>query len=456
MIHYEILSLERVTLSVNGQKVLNDISFRLFEDEVTFLVGNPHGGKTMLTRILSGEIDSYQGRIILDGKPYKPTSAKRRRGSKIYTITDYCPLMEEMTIAENIGLARPPFALALNYKKKLSEFVSSLCNENGIDLDMSMTAKNLRPLDRLKIHFARALVSRARVVVINNVLYMLSDTEIQILMTQVRNLMRHGIGVIFLEPIARHAVTYADKIFVIANGCLRMSFRHNEADASTIERIIVTSDTIPQIKQQIRHPENHGRLIQLELPYKDRYSTATLYSGRIYAVSSRDPETYYWILNNIISKGWAQFYRSNGGSGSIHCVTYQDLLNGSFDSLSVAENIALPTAGYISSHGILNMERYHQFIKSEFSEVLEPGMFDWKTRMYSMRTWYRMQAVLFRALLNNSDVLLLCGLLDQPNAGLRRLVETAATMAAERDKAVLIFGRRLDDLNEWCDEQILI
>ncbi|MBQ6480671.1 MAG: ATP-binding cassette domain-containing protein, partial [Anaerolineaceae bacterium] len=120
MIQYEIMSLERVTLNVNGQIVLNDISFRLFEDKVTFLVGNPHGGKTMLTRILSGEIDSYQGRIILDGKPYKPASAKRRQCSKIYTISDYCPLMEDMSIAENIGLARPPFSIALNYKKRLS------------------------------------------------------------------------------------------------------------------------------------------------------------------------------------------------------------------------------------------------------------------------------------------------------------------------------------------------
>lgn len=453
---YEIMSLERLTLITGGQIVLNDISLRLFEDEITFLVGNPHGGKTTLTRLLSGEIEGYSGRIILDGKPYKPVRARKSRDTKIYTISDYCPLMEEMTISENIGLSRPPFRAAFNYRKKLAAFVDDLCRENGIDLDVTRSAKNLNPLDRLRIHCARALVSRARVVLFNNVLYMLSDTEIRTLMGMVQKLMEHGIGVMFLEPIAKNAVKYADRTFVVSNGCLRMSFNHGEASTSTIDRIVVASDPDSVTRTLPGRAAGQGRQIQLELPYKDGAKTVTLYSGKIYAVSSLDPETYYWILNNIISRGWTRFYRASGKNASVHCVTYPDLLNGSFDALSVAENIALPTAGYISKHGVLNMERYHQFIKSEFSEVLDPVMFDWKTRMYSVRSWYRMQAVLFRALLNNSDILLLCGILDQPNAGLRRLIETVAAMAVERDKAVLIFGRNREELSGMCDDMILV
>ena len=453
---YEIMSLERLTLHVNGQKVLSDISFRLFEDELTFLVGNPHGGKTMLTKILSGEIDNYTGHIILDGKTYKPSFARKFQRSKIFTISDYCPLMEEMTVSENIGLSHPPFRIAVNYRKKLASFVNKICRDNGIDLDVTKSAKNLCPLDQLKTHCARALVTGARVVLFNNVLYMLSDSEIQILMPIVRNLMKRGIGVLFLEPIAKYAARYADRIFVISNGCFRMSFAHNEASISTIEQIISTPDSDSLINTHLKRSVSQGHQIKLELPDKRKSNTITLYSGKIYAVSSLDTETYYWILNNIISKGWAQFYRANGKTASVYCVTYPDLLNGSFYSLSVAENIALPIAEYISKCGVINMKRYHQFLKSEFSDVLDLCMFDWKTRIYSIRLWYRMQAVLFRALLNNSDVLLLCGILDQPNAGLRRLIETVSVMAVERGKAVLIFGRNREELSKWCDELILI
>lgn len=453
---YEILSLQNLNVEIAGQKVLNGISLRLFEDELTFVIGNPNGGKTLLTKVLNGEQSSSSGSIFMDGKPYDPARAGKFNRSNIYTITDQSPLMEEMTIAENIGLAAPPFSVSLNYRRNLSAFVQTLCEENGISLDVEKKARNLPPLERLKIHCARAVMRRVRVIVFNSVLYLLSDQDISQLMTLVRSLMRHGMGALFLEPIPKYAVRYADRIHVIANGCLRMSYVRGEADAAEIEQILAAGESSPGMAARRERTDALVHRIQLQFPVKDGIKSFMLSSGRIYGVSCYNTEDYYWILNSIIRKKWLQLYRASGADASVQCVAYPDLQNATFDLLSVAENIALPAAGSLSSHGFLSPARYKQFLKSEFSDVLEPVMLDWQTRLYSVRTWYRMQTVLFRSLLNNADVLLLCGILDQPNPGLRRLVETVAVMAADRSKAVLILGRSREELSEWCDEMILI
>ena len=453
---YEILSLQNLNVEIAGQKALNGISLRMFEDELTFVIGNPNGGKTLLTRVLNGEMNSSSGSIIMDGQPYDPVRAAKYNRSNIYTITDQSPLMEEMTIAENIGLAAPPFSVSLNYRRKLSAYVQTLCEDNGIDLDVERKARNLPPLERLKIHCARAMMRRVRVIVFNSVLYLLSDPDISQLMILVRSLMRRGMGVMFLEPIPKYAVRYADRIHVIASGCLRMSYVRGEADAAEIEQILAAGETYSGMTVRRERTAAPVHRIRLQFPVKDGTKSFMLNSGQIYGVSCYNAEDYYWILNSIIRKKWPQLYRASGASASIRCVTYPDLQNGTFDLLSVAENIALPAAKPLSAHGFLSPGRYKQFLKSEFSGVLEPVLFDWKTRLYSVRTWYRMQTVLFRSLLNNSDVLLLCGILDQPNPGLRRLVETVAVMAADRSKAVLILGRSREELSEWCDEMILI
>ncbi len=63
-----MLEIKNINYEINGKKILNDVSFKLFSGKFNVLLGPNGAGKSTLLKLISREIKTQQGTILLNDK----------------------------------------------------------------------------------------------------------------------------------------------------------------------------------------------------------------------------------------------------------------------------------------------------------------------------------------------------------------------------------------------------
>lgn len=106
-----MLSLEKVSVSIEGVRVLRDISCDIAERKTTVMIGRNGAGKTTTLRAVMGLLPLDSGAVRLDGNDLSQLPAHRRAHLGIGYAPEDRRLVAEMSVAENIRL--PALALKL-------------------------------------------------------------------------------------------------------------------------------------------------------------------------------------------------------------------------------------------------------------------------------------------------------------------------------------------------------
>ena len=104
----ELIRLEHISKSFDGQMVLDDLELHIHENEFVTLLGPSGCGKTTTLRILGGFVNPDTGSVIFDGKDITKVPPNKR---PLNTVFQKYALFTHMTIADNI-------AFGLKIKKK--------------------------------------------------------------------------------------------------------------------------------------------------------------------------------------------------------------------------------------------------------------------------------------------------------------------------------------------------
>ena len=106
----ELIKLEHISKSFDGQMVLDDLELRIHENEFVTLLGPSGCGKTTTLRILGGFVQPDTGSVIFDGQNITNMPPNKRQ---LNTVFQKYALFTHMTIAENIA-----FGLKIKNKPK--------------------------------------------------------------------------------------------------------------------------------------------------------------------------------------------------------------------------------------------------------------------------------------------------------------------------------------------------
>lgn len=107
-----MLSVENISVSIAGVRVLRDVSFGIAERKTTVLIGRNGAGKTTTLRAIMGLLPLDSGSVRLDGNEISGAPAYRRAHLGIGYAPEDRRLVAEMSVAENVRL--PALALKLD------------------------------------------------------------------------------------------------------------------------------------------------------------------------------------------------------------------------------------------------------------------------------------------------------------------------------------------------------
>src|SRR5690349_2623098 len=163
-----ILELRTIPKRFSGVEVLHQVSFALRPGEVHALLGENGAGKSTLVKVMTGVHQADSGQILMDGEPVHFADPGDTRRAGIAAIYQELSLFPDLDVAENIFAGRQPTAAGGRIDwAKLYRDAGALLTSLGVNLDLKKKARSLSIAQQQMVEIARALSSKARVVIMD-------------------------------------------------------------------------------------------------------------------------------------------------------------------------------------------------------------------------------------------------------------------------------------------------
>jgi simple sugar transport system ATP-binding protein len=205
-----------------GVRALDDVSFAVGRGEVHCLAGENGSGKSTLIKIITGVYRPEPGaEMEYFGKPEQWVTPHSARAHGIAVIWQDLALFGHMTVAENIGFetlvgGRPRL---VNYRS-IAETARVALGKLGVTIDLETRLNTLPIAQRQLVAIARALVSDARLIFMDEPTASLTHVETERLLAVVRTLSASGVAVVFVSHRLAEVLEIANRVTVLRDGKL--------------------------------------------------------------------------------------------------------------------------------------------------------------------------------------------------------------------------------------------
>ncbi|MBQ9765746.1 MAG: cell division ATP-binding protein FtsE [Lachnospiraceae bacterium] len=141
-----------------GTPALNGVSFKINSGEFVFIVGNSGSGKSTIIKLLTRELNSTSGRVVVNnkilGKLRRKNIAKYRRG--IGVIFQDFRLLNDRNVYENVAFAQRVTGVAMS---RIRRQVPAVLSVVGLAEKYKANPKHLSGGEQQRVAIARALVN---------------------------------------------------------------------------------------------------------------------------------------------------------------------------------------------------------------------------------------------------------------------------------------------------------
>ena len=219
-----VLRTERLTKNFGGLAAVNDVSLEFFTDQIHAVIGPNGAGKTTLASLLSGDLASTSGRILLDGEDIAGLPADRisQRGvgrsyqkTNIFlpfSVFENCRLAAQSRLPSSMRFIRP----ALRYDDVSRQAQRALA-EVGLEHRAGVPAASLSHGEQRQLEIAMTLATRPRILLLDEPLAGMGSDESARMVELLRGL-KQAHAVILVEHDMDAVFALADRLTVMVNG----------------------------------------------------------------------------------------------------------------------------------------------------------------------------------------------------------------------------------------------
>lgn len=210
-----LLETKGLSAGYGGQPVVHDVDITVAEGEIVALLGANGAGKTTTLLTMAGELPPIGGEVLIDGEATDAPLFRRARNGLGY-ITEERSVFMGLSARDNLRAGGVSTAKALELFPELERVMST---RGGL----------LSGGEQQMLTLARALAREPRLLLADELSLGLAPIIVDRLLKAVRAAADAGTAVLMVEQYARKALEYADRVYVMAGGHIRMSLVAGEA-----------------------------------------------------------------------------------------------------------------------------------------------------------------------------------------------------------------------------------
>jgi branched-chain amino acid transport system ATP-binding protein len=210
-----MLEVRGLTKHFGGLLAVSDASLMVPEGRILALIGPNGAGKTTLFAMVAGFVTPDSGSVrfagadITDAAPH----AICRRGL-VRTFQIVQPF-GALTVRENIAVGAHLHAAARGAALARAAEIAALVHMEGL---LDAPAASLTVAGRKRLELARALATRPKLLLLDEVMAGLNPTEIDETVAVIRRIRASGVTVLMIEHVMRAVVSLAEHAYVLNQG----------------------------------------------------------------------------------------------------------------------------------------------------------------------------------------------------------------------------------------------
>ena len=211
-----ILTLNNVSKSFGALKVTDGVTLSVTEGEVLGILGPNGAGKTTLFNLISGDLKVDSGEVLFDGLPIHDAPPFQRCRNGIGRSYQVPQPFGAMSVFENLVTAAC-FGAQVS-EKAAWEIAWEVLEQTGLQRFANQAAGGLTLLNRKRLELARALATRPRLLLLDEIAGGLTEHEAKELVDELKRIKQSGITMIWIEHVVHALLSLADRLLVINFG----------------------------------------------------------------------------------------------------------------------------------------------------------------------------------------------------------------------------------------------
>ncbi|CVI64040.1 ABC transporter ATP-binding protein (plasmid) [Agrobacterium leguminum] len=211
-----VLKLDSISKKFGAISVAENVSFSVGAKEAVGIIGPNGAGKTSLFNLISGDLSPSSGSIMFADQDVTGLGSRRRSHLGIAR-TYQVPLpFTGLTVFENV-LVGAMFS-AGHFDLSPEQRAGRVLKQTGLDHRANAVAGSLSLLDRKRLELARALSTRPRVILLDEIAGGLTEAECLDLVSLIRSIHAAGTTVIWIEHIVHALLSVVQRLIVLDRG----------------------------------------------------------------------------------------------------------------------------------------------------------------------------------------------------------------------------------------------
>ena len=211
-----LLEVDRISKSFSGLRAVQDVSFEVPEGEIVALIGPNGAGKTTCFNVIAGVYKSDSGEVRLGGTRISGWRADQICRAGVARTFQLVKPFAGLTVTENVVVGALNASASVDEaRQKASDVIARL----GLGAKRDHMAASLTLPERKRLEVARALATKPRILLLDEVMAGLRPTEMDHMVAFFRELNTTlGLTILLVEHVMRAVMALSKRIVVLHHG----------------------------------------------------------------------------------------------------------------------------------------------------------------------------------------------------------------------------------------------
>jgi ribose transport system ATP-binding protein len=472
-----VLETKDVSKNFSGVYALQNVDMQIFPGEVHAVIGENGAGKSTLMKIISGVYTDYEGDLFLKGEKIAFKNPKEATDSGISIIHQELNLIPYLSITENLFLGKERtnrFGM-LNYAG-MNQVAKELLGRLQLDMNPSTPLYTLRVGQQQLIEIAKSLLNESKVLIMDEPTSAISDHEIELLFTMIRELKNKGVAIVYVSHKLHELFEIADRYTVLRDGRkigsgFVKAVDHDRLIQMMVGRILsgqayTSSSTRNEILKVenlcVQNPDNRSNYLVKNVSFSLSQGEVLGMAGLMGAGRTEVLESLFGLFpeytsgkvyvegKEILIKGV-----NDAIQAGLALVPEDRKLQGLILNMNVAKNTSLANLNAVSKYGFIK-DKEEKKLSKKFMDKLRTQVPASNMEVEKLSGGNQQKVVIAKWLATHPKILLL----DEPTRGIdvgaKAEIYDLIHELASQGMAILVVSSELSEIMAICDNILVM
>ncbi len=237
-----LLAVQSVSKRFGALTVIDDLSFELHDGQALGIVGPNGAGKTTLLNLIAGDLRPDTGHIVLESRDVTRSAAHVRCRLGVGRTSQVPRPFEGLTVFENV-LVGATFGGGGRVGGTPDDAAVEALERTGMLHRANVAGAALTLLERKRLELARALATKPRLLLLDEIAGGLTEAEVLELVDTINVIRADGVSIVWIEHIVHALLRVVDRMLAINYGRKLIEGEPDEVMASTeVKSVYLGSD----------------------------------------------------------------------------------------------------------------------------------------------------------------------------------------------------------------------